>query len=392
MDAIIKRIDARKSKKRKPNNKPNGGASGSSMPPSRLNSGVLIMSRSRLGSGSYGWVVKGTFHNPDLVITNYEGTPLMEEVTYAIKVQNKQETEHEVAILRMLGIHDYIMTLYGTAKPPDGNEKYLMMVVEKADKTLFQCCNTSIHISMRRAGFVRTAFQMFEAIAFLESRQVVHLDLHSGNIMFKGDDPMLIDFGLAKVTGGGSIVPFTGNSVTRWRYWHPPEQRVWDGNTCKYAPVTTKYDVFSIAVNLLSLIYDPRQNEGRLGTNDFYILLKRALLQTNESDFRFVTLDKRLKEGFDTGTGSSVEIMTPVLSMTLKTMYTCFRIDEHPILQLYMPGRLAEIFKRCVLYERWRPLASKIVKDIDAVYPSASSEFPDVFSDDDYLQDMTLRF
>ena len=145
-------------------------------------------------------------------------------------------------------------------------------------------------------------------------------------------------------------------------------------------------------MNLLNLIYDPGQNEGRLRTNEFHILLTKALLQTNESDFRFETLDTRLKNGFDTGTGSSVEIMTPVLPMTLHTMYTCFRVDEHPILQLYMPGSLAEIFKRCVLYERWRPLASKIVMDIDRVYPSASSQFNDIFSDDDYLQDMTLRF
>ena len=270
------------------------------------------------------------------------------------------------------------------------NENFLLMVVEKLDTTLFQ--HFTYSIQRRRAGFVRTAFQMFEAIAFLESKQVVHLDLHGGNIMFRGDDPVLIDFGLAEQTRGGSIIPYSNRRLRGWRHWHPPEQRVWDGTACKYAPITTKYDVFSIAVNLLNLIYDPGQNEGRLRTNEFHILLTKALLQTNESDFRFETLDTRLKNGFDTGTGSSVEIMTPVLPMTLHTMYTCFRVDEHPILQLYMPGSLAEIFKRCVLYERWRPLASKIVMDIDRVYPSASSQFNDIFSDDDYLQDMTLRF
>lgn len=390
MDAIRKRIDARKSKKRKKRD-PRSSLPDSAPERCIPESGVLILGP-KLGKGSYGSVVKGTFHTPDNILTDFISLyPLSPDITYGIKYQDKRETEHEVMILLTLGNEsDYIMTFYGTAKPPDGNENFLLMVVEKLDTTLSQHLTYSIHT--RRTGFVRTAFQMFEAIAFLESKQVVHLDLHPGNIMFRGDDPVLIDFGLAEETRGGSITPFSGRRLTRWRHWHPPEQRVWDGTTCKYAPITTKYDVFSIAVNLLNLIYDPRQNEGRLGTNEFHILLTKALLQTNESDFRFETLDTRLKNGFDTGTGSSVEIMTPALPMTLKTMYTCFRAGERPILQLYMPGRLAEIFKRCVLYERWRPLASKIVEDLDGIYPSASSEFNDIFSNDDYLHDTILRF
>lgn len=352
-------------------------------------SGVLILGP-KLGRGSYGSVVKGTFHTPDDIVTGYKGFPLDSHTTYGIKYQDKRETEHEVMILRMLGHEsEYIVTFYGTATPPDSNENSLLMVVEKLDTTLFQ--HFTYSIQRRRAGFVRTAFQMFEAIAFLESKQVVHLDLHGGNIMFRGDDPVLIDFGLAEQTRGGSITPFSNRRLTRWRHWHPPEQRIWDGTACKYAPITTRFDVFSIAVNLLNLIYDPGQNEGGLRTNEFHILLTRALLQTNESDFRFVTLDKRLKEGFETGTGSSVE--TVPTSTGLSQIYTRFRrAGEHPILQLHMPGKLAELFKRCLFYERWRPLASKIVEDLDGIYPSASSQFHDVFSDDDYLQDMTLRF
>ena len=69
------------------------------------------------------------------------------------------------------------------------------MVVEKLDTTLNQHFKYSVQ--RRRTRFIRTAFQMFEAIAFLESKQVVHLDLHGGNIMFKGDDPVLIDFGMS---------------------------------------------------------------------------------------------------------------------------------------------------------------------------------------------------
>lgn len=396
MASMARRVEQRRSKKRKKTDSAAGSAAGSAASgpcaSKGLNSGVLIMSRSRLGSGSYGTVVKGTFHNPDKIITNYEGIPLSPEFTYGIKSQDKRETEHEVQILRRLGNQsDYIMTLYGTAKPPDGDDNYLLMVVEKLDTTLAQHFKYSIQ--RRRTGFVRKAFQMFEAVAFLESKQVVHLDLHGGNIMFKGDDPVLIDFGLAEVTGGGSIIPFTDVRLESWRHWHPPEQRVWDGQTCKYAPVTTKYDVFSIAVNLLNLIYDPKKNDTRLGSFKFHYFITLALLKTNNIDFRFETLDQRLKDGLQTGDVSSVEIVSPAIPATLSTMYTCFRAGRHPILQLHMPGNLAELFKRCLFYERWRPLASKMVKDLDSMYPSATSQFYVVFpDDDDHLQGATLRF
>jgi len=379
MEAVKKRMERSKKKKH------NSSAAPSIPPSNGLHSGVLIMSRSRLGRGSYGHVVKGTFHTPDNIITNYEGIPLSPEFTYGIKYQDKRETEHEVRILRRLGNQsDYIMTLYGTAKPPDGDENYLLMVVEKLDTTLNQHFKYSLQ--RKRTGFVRTAFQMFEAIAFLEIKQVVHLDLHGGNIMFSDDDPVLIDFGMAEVTGGGSIIPFTDVSLTGWRHWHPPEQRVWDGQTCKYAPVTTKYDVFSVAVNLLNLIYDPKKNDRGLGAKEFHILFSKALLKTNESDFRFKTLDERLQHGLETGNIESIETVPTPLSQ----IYTCFRAGRHPILQLHMPGNLAELFKRCLFYERWRPLASKMVEDLDALYPLETEEYD--FADDAFLQDVTLRF
>ena len=381
MDAVRKRVEQRRSKKRKKNS----GATSGSIASRGLNSGVLIMSRSRLGRGGYGTVVKGTFHNPDKIITNYEGRPLSPEFTYGIKYQEKLETEHEVQILRRLGNQsNYIMTLYGTAKPPDGDENYLLMVVEKLDTTLNEHFKYSIE--RRRTRFVRKTFQMFEAVAFLESKQVVHLDLHGGNIMFSGDDPVLIDFGLAEMTGGGSIIPFTDMSLTHWRHWHPPEQRVWDGQTCKYAPVTTRFDIFSVAVNLLNLIYYPKKNDRGMWTNEFHILLTKALLKTNESDFRFETLDKRLKNGLETGNIESIE----TVPTSLDQMFTCFRTGRHPTLQLHMPVKLAELFKRCLFYERWRPLASKIVEDLDAIYPLETEEYD--FAGDAFFQDATLRF
>ena len=384
MASMARRVEQGGAKKK---NKPSNQSGAASVPyvSGGLNSGVLIMSRSRLGSGSYGTVVKGTFHNPDKIITNYEGIPLSPEFTYGIKYQDKRETEHEVQILRRLGNQsNYIMTLYGTAKPPDGDENYLLMVVEKLDTTLREHLKYSIQ--RRRTGFVRKAFQMFEAVAFLESKQVVHLDLHGGNIMFSGDDPVLIDFGFAEVTGGGSIIPFTDMSLTHWRHWHPPEQRVWNGQTCSYAPVTTKFDIFSVAVNLLNLIYYPKKNDRSMGTNEFHILLTKALLKTNESDFRFETLDKRLKNGLQTGNIESIETVPTPLS----EMYICFRAGRHSILRLHMPVKLAELFKRCLFYEHWRPLASKIVKDLDAIYPLETEEYD--IAADVFFQDATLRF
>ena len=339
--------------------------------------GVLILGPT-VGRGAYGDVVKGFYCKKDKVVTQYDGLPLDPDEKYAVKYQNRRETLHEVAVLKTLQASKYVMKLYGTAEAPVPSKHTLLMVVERLDTTLKQRLAESVQ--SRRYNFVRLALQLFEALAFLESKQVAHLDLHAGNIMFRDSDesdPVLIDFGFAENTKGGKITPFEGYELKSWRYYHPLEQRELVRGVGRYGRCTTKFDLYSVAVNLVNLCYDAKQNFGVTATQDFADAFTQATLKTNDLDFSFKTLDARLASNDDFHPGYEVE----VLDMPENAMYSCYRFNgTYPQLFLHMPTELGRLLALCLGGEILRPSASRAVEIIKRHFPSSSSALHNVFN------------
>ena len=59
-----------------------------------------------------------------------------------------------------------------------------------------------------------------------------------------------------QILQGTSFVPFDLPDTEPYRIFHPPEQRVFAGGMYQYGMCTTKFDVYSMAVNLIELVYD----------------------------------------------------------------------------------------------------------------------------------------
>lgn len=343
--------------------------------------GILILGK-KVGSGAFGSVVNSIYYEPDTPesrITNYVGEPLQPRKHYAVKIQDKDETAIEMDILGKLGVSPYIMKVYGTGDIP-GRSDVNALVSDMYTQTLDNRIKKET-IGTRRRNFPRLVLQMFDAVAYLASKNIVHRDLHAGNIMFGTDpysDPKIIDFGWSADTGGGSFVPFPGMPATEpYRIFHPPEQRVLVAGGYEYGRCTTKFDVYSMATNLIELVYDSSKNRAFdwSGTmpRDFNLLMLCTILKIpiEESEIaysRYRTLDRldriRRQNGGKAYPDSSRMIECSIMiSQTVDNICTHFEERNGYVrLCLSMPGYISQVLHDCLELEATRPTAAQAVQ------------------------------
>ena len=104
---------------------------------------------------------------------------------------------------------------------------------------------------MRAEDAVRYIEQVGEALEYIHSRRVCHLDVKPANIMVRRDGnlPILIDFGLAKrYDSQGSQTSTTPTGVSAG---FAPIEQYKDGGVSQFAPQT---DVYSLAATLFYLL------------------------------------------------------------------------------------------------------------------------------------------
>ncbi|KAJ1368482.1 hypothetical protein KIN20_029617 [Parelaphostrongylus tenuis] len=108
-------------------------------------------------------------------------------------IRLKQETISEVEILRQLSEHPSIITIHGFYTTPS----FLFAVFEMAPKgELFDQLNSTVTVSEKKAR--RLMRQLFDGVAFMHSRNIVHRDLKLENILCIDDERIVIsDFGFA---------------------------------------------------------------------------------------------------------------------------------------------------------------------------------------------------
>jgi len=226
---------------------------------------------------------------------------------------------------------------------------------------------------------------MFEAVAVLASKNIIHRDLHSGNIMFGPDpyhNPKIIDFGWSEDTQGRKFKPFTFDEKQPYRLYHPPEQRQWSIilQSHSYRKCTTKFDVYSMAAALIELIYDRTKNDSSL-LRSFETLMLSCLFGL--SGVELFRNSYGYLDGFDTHRRqhgraniypSDSRIVGVVEVVDSRDIYSCFRESGGGVhLVLHMPRALGNTLKRCLRFERARPTARQVVQTLQGNVSSSSS-------------------
>ena len=357
--------------------------------------GILILGKG-VGSGAFGAVVNSIYYEPNTPesrVVDYDGEPLQPRKHYAVKIQDVNDTEYEVDMIKLIGESPYILKLYGVGNLPNRTD-VSVMVTEMYKQTLDDRIKKE-NIDTKRRNLSWLTMQMFEAVAFLASKNIVHRDLHSGNIMFGDDpysDPKIIDFGWSAETNGASFNPFPGmTSKEPYRTFHPPEQRVFRGGRYQYGMCTTKFDVYSMAMNLIELIYDPSKNSAFL-PRDFRLLMIATLFGLSVSQAEWYAYrgfmgidikDKRQRRAGRAPIYPDARRMVECVILVSDSMSNActYFVEDGGICRLYirMPIATGEILAKCLRVEAERPTAAQVVQTLQGGSLSSDDVSPNAF-------------
>ena len=151
-----------------------------------------------LGHGSYGQVASA-IHKPTgkkVAIKKMDGV-------FEDEVDCKRILR-EISLLRRLK-HPYVVELFEVIEPRDlQNFDSLLVVMELAESDLKKVIKSSIHLTLKHIQLV--VYNLFCAIKFLHSANVLHRDLKPANVLVNEDCSVKIcDFGLARSIAGIEI-------------------------------------------------------------------------------------------------------------------------------------------------------------------------------------------
>ncbi|KAF0515130.1 kinase-like protein [Gigaspora margarita] len=110
---------------------------------------------------------------------------------------------HGVEILRKIQGHSNIITFYGTAKDP--SKEYYYMILQYADKDLRDYLRENFE-SLQLIDKFRMAEETARGLWFLHSKDIVHCDLNSRNILVYNKQIKITDFGTSRQIKEGSTL------------------------------------------------------------------------------------------------------------------------------------------------------------------------------------------
>ncbi len=112
---------------------------------------------------------------------------------------------------------------------------------------------------------------MADAVAFLHSNRITHLDIKPGNIMFRSNgDPVLIDFGLAKHYDRRGNATTTVRTLAYSAGFSPAEQYV---GLKQFSPQSDVYALAATFVNMLTGKTPPEAIDLEFSLNDWSVCL-----------------------------------------------------------------------------------------------------------------------
>lgn len=148
-----------------------------------------------LGHGSYGQVASAIHKESGKKVAIKKMDGVFEDEVDCKRILR------ELALLRRLK-HPYVVELFEVIEPKDrANFDTLYVVMELAESDLKKVIKSAIHLTLKHIQLV--VYNLFCAIKFLHSANVLHRDLKPANVLVNEDCSVKIcDFGLARSIAG----------------------------------------------------------------------------------------------------------------------------------------------------------------------------------------------
>lgn len=152
--------------------------------------------------------------------------------------------------------------------------------------------------------------KLCNAVAYAHGRNMVHRDLKPSNVIINLlGEPILLDFGIAKMIEGGKVQTATGATIGTAAYM-PPEQVIGD-------PVDHRADVYSLGIMLYEMAAGRPPYEGN---SPMTVMMKHVneplpnirLINRNLPESLSAVLEKALAKNPDDRYGSAVEMEAAV--------------------------------------------------------------------------------
>lgn len=138
-------------------------------------------------------------------------------------------------------IHPYIITIYDVGQQEDNH----YIVMEYLEKTLRQQIKSQGKLPPGEAtGIIK---KIAEALSYAHGKGIIHRDIKPDNIMFRPGrkDPVLVDFGIARVLDLNTKLTMTGIRVGTPHYMGPEQ--------CMGEKIDGRIDIYSLGVVLFEL-------------------------------------------------------------------------------------------------------------------------------------------
>eukprot|EP00936_MAST-01D_sp_MAST-1D-sp1_P002094 g2094.t1 len=183
-----------------------------------------------LGKGSYGVVCAARDKENGRKVAIKKVTPMATHITDA------RHTLREIRMMRYLGVHPNVISLFDLQASERRDELYIVM--ELMDTDLHRIIQSKQSLTEQHVRYF--LFQLLRGVQFLHRNGILHRDLKPGNLLVsKTCELRITDFGLArKATSSkrmleqtaadaqlddeaGADGPMTEHVVTRW--YRPPE-------------------------------------------------------------------------------------------------------------------------------------------------------------------------
>lgn len=174
-----------------------------------------------IGKGSYGIVVSALDMSQGKKVAIKKITPM------AKHVEDAKHVLREIRLMRHMGKHENIISIYDLIVREQADELYIVM--ELLDSDLHRVIQSKQPLSDNHFRYF--VFQLLCGVKYLHDNHIIHRDLKPGNLLVTKDCKLRItDFGLARERPSGKNSndqedsldsPMTEHVVTRW--YRPPE-------------------------------------------------------------------------------------------------------------------------------------------------------------------------